>query len=174
MFEIRVICTDSDIPAVTEALSMVFTTGAVRQSKTFDGTKTRLYITAEHRPQAWPTPEAAYATAPSIISEIGWTAERAREALWPIGPQDVREFWLRKAAVLDRIALSEADGRGLNDPSDAAEVATEAARRLLDVDSGAGLASSGTGGPYTPDHPDSIRDPRGYVRQEYAIWQRNQ
>lgn len=42
-----------------------------------------------------------------------------------------REFWLRKAALLDRIALSdEADGI----TSDAADLATRAAQRLMDLD----------------------------------------
>ncbi|WP_037647246.1 hypothetical protein [Streptomyces flavidovirens] len=169
MFEIRVICTEPDIPAVTAALTNAFTTGAVRQSKTFDGSKTRLYVTAEHRPQPWPTSETAYAKARSIISEIGWTARAAADK--PFGEQIGREFWLRKAAVLDRIALQdEADGAH----GDAADVATEAARRLLDMDRAAGLGPGGySDGPYPPDHPDSVRNPRGYVRQEYAAWHRH-
>ncbi|MFI7352356.1 hypothetical protein ACIBTP_00230 [Streptomyces avidinii] len=96
-------------------------------------------------------PEAAYATAPSIISEIGWTVRGARNCLHGIR---VREFWLRKAALLDRIALTDDDPVS----GDAATCATEAARRLMEI-----------------DHAESPRttDPRGYVRQEYALWLRH-
>lgn len=73
--------------------------------------------------QDWPTPEQAYAEAPSTISEIGWTARTATERLF--GTASTREFWLRKAALLDRIALTEAA------TSDATELAVEAARRLF-------------------------------------------
>ncbi|MEU7725190.1 hypothetical protein AB0B78_08070 [Streptomyces sp. NPDC040724] len=93
-------------------------------------------------------PEAVYATAPSIISEIGWTFRGARDCLHGI---QVREFWLRKAALLDRIALTDDNPEG----GDAATLAVAAARRLMEI-----------------DHADDPRtaDPRGYVRQEYALW----
>ncbi|MFF8261166.1 hypothetical protein [Streptomyces virginiae] len=96
-------------------------------------------------------PEAAYATAPSVISEIGWTVRGARDCL---RGTNVREFWLRKAALLDRIALTDDDPVS----GDAATCATEAARRLIEI-----------------DHADGPRtaDPRGYVRQEYALWLRH-
>ncbi|MET8183364.1 hypothetical protein [Streptomyces sp. NPDC005336] len=65
-----------------------------------------------------------------------------------------REFWLRKAALLDRIALSdEADGI----TSDAADLATRAAQRLMDL-----------------DDTDATCDPRHYVRQQYAHWAKHQ
>ncbi|MER6615152.1 hypothetical protein [Streptomyces xantholiticus] len=93
----------------------------------------------------WPTPEEAYVLAPSIVSEIGWTANEAigRPTFGWLG----REFWLRKAAVLDRIALAD------DAPGDAGELAIEAARRVMDLD----------------DRAD-VSDPRGYVRQQYAHW----
>ncbi|MFD3324063.1 hypothetical protein [Streptomyces sp. NPDC058701] len=96
-------------------------------------------------------PEAFYATAPSVISEIGWTVRGARDCLHGV---HVREFWLRKAALLDRIALTDDDPVG----GDAATCAVEAARRLMEI-----------------DHADDPRtaDPRGYVRQEYALWIRH-
>lgn len=50
-----------------------------------------------------PTPEQTYADAPSILDEIGWTA-RTLAALECFTALD-REFYLRKAALLDRIAL---------------------------------------------------------------------
>ncbi|MFF3840779.1 hypothetical protein [Streptomyces sp. NPDC001930] len=97
--------------------------------------------------QDWPTAEQAYAQAPSVISEIGWTARTATER--PFGTETSREFWLRKAALLDRIAL---DGSAADSTHDATELAVEAARRLMDVDDAA-----------------VICDPRHYVRQQYAL-----
>ncbi|WP_330435505.1 hypothetical protein OIC43_30980 [Streptomyces sp. NBC_00825] len=99
----------------------------------------------------WPTPEVAYATAPSTIREIGWTANAA--ATRPIGTKIGREFWLRKAALLDRIALND---EATAQDSGAAELATEAARRLMQL-----------------DDASVICDPRYYVRQQYAHWATN-
>ncbi|MEV6679587.1 hypothetical protein AB0N09_22420 [Streptomyces erythrochromogenes] len=96
-------------------------------------------------------PEAFYATAPSVISEIGWTVRGSRDCLSGIR---VREYWLRKAALLDRIALTDDDPEG----GDAATCATEAARQLIEIDH--------ADGPHTAD-------PRAYVRQEYALWLRH-
>ncbi|MEV7144413.1 hypothetical protein [Streptomyces tauricus] len=154
MFEIRIICDLADSDRVSQALSEAFTIGPVRQHTTRDDKRTRLYVTADHRSNTgpWPTPEQAYTLAPSIISEIGWTARTAREV--SLGTRLPRDFWLRKAALLDRIALQGAsDGF----PSDAVDVATEAAERLVDL-----------------DDTDVICDPRAYVRQQYAHWAKNQ
>ncbi|MER6612693.1 hypothetical protein [Streptomyces xantholiticus] len=106
----------------------------------------------ESQPLTWPTPEEAYATAPCITSEIGWTAYHAVGR--PTGALLGREFWLRKAAVLDRIALGD-DVE--SEFGDACEAATDAARRLLDI-----------------DQAEDITDLRGYVRQQYAVWCTNQ
>ncbi|MCX4531918.1 hypothetical protein [Streptomyces sp. NBC_01669] len=114
----------------------------------------KLHPSTEHHPEPgnWPTPETAYALAPSIIREIGWTAQTAADK--PFGTALGREFWLRKAAVLDRIALAdEREGA----PGDASEVATEAARRLMDL-----------------DDTTVICDPRHYARQQYARWTHHQ
>ncbi|PAZ16929.1 hypothetical protein CLM62_05505 [Streptomyces sp. SA15] len=168
MFEIRVICDPADTGRVTSALSGMFATGAVRQYPTRDGERTRLYVTADHRPELgpWPTPEQAYALAPSMVSEIGWTAQTAADK--PFGEGLDREYWLRKAALLDRIALQgEADGFH----GDACEVATEAARRLIERDRDGEGDYHGT--PYWPEHPATVADPRAYVRQEYAHWAKN-
>ncbi|MFH9824008.1 hypothetical protein [Streptomyces bobili] len=108
----------------------------------------RLLIPA---PRTWPTPELAYADAPGINSEIGWTARFLADAkcFTELG----REFYLRKAALLDRIALlDEADA-----PGDATKTADAAAVRLLDIDGS-----------------DVICDPRHYVRQQYARWTTDQ
>ncbi|MFF0091377.1 hypothetical protein ACFYSF_15675 [Streptomyces canus] len=147
MFEIRAICDPDDTDRVTTALKTAFTTGEVRQYPTRDGKRTRLYLTADHRPapQDWPTPEQAYANAPGINSEIGWTARFLADSacFTELG----REFYLRKAALLDCIALlDEPDAFG-----DATEAADAAALYLLDL-----------------DQPGVICDPRAYVRQQYA------
>ncbi|WP_328553408.1 hypothetical protein [Streptomyces sp. NBC_00358] len=154
MFEIRIICDPADKDRVTATLAAAFTTGPARQHPTRDGQRTRLYLTADHRtaPEPWPAAEAAYALAPSIISEIGWTARTAADR--PFLDALNREFWLRKAALLDRIALSnEADSV----THDATDLATRAAQRLMELDDTA-VAS----------------DPRHYVRQQYAAWAKNQ
>ncbi|MGW2281986.1 hypothetical protein [Streptomyces sp. NPDC001770] len=101
-------------------------------------------------PPSWPNPQTAYALAPSIIREIGWIAETARSISSRAPGDDAREFWLRKAALLDRIALKD---ERVNATADASELATEAARRLVDI-----------------DRADLICDPRHYVRQQYALW----
>jgi hypothetical protein len=149
MFEIRIICDPADRDRVTAALADTFTLGAAREYPSRDG-RARLYITADHQAAAetWPTPEQAYAKAPSTISEIGWTARAATDRAF--GQPASREFWLRKAALLDRIALRDETA---GDVSDATEAAEQAAYRLIDTDGA------------TPTH-----NPRGYVRQEYARW----
>ncbi|WP_406273671.1 hypothetical protein OHT93_26050 [Streptomyces sp. NBC_00191] len=160
MFEIRIICDPADTDRITTALNGIFATGAVRRLPSRYTDMERLYVTADHRslpqaqtrPQTWPTPEEAYATAPCITSEIGWTAYHAVGR--PTGALLGREFWLRKAAVLDRIALGDA-AQDLF--SDACEAATDAARHLLDT-----------------DQAEGITDPRGYVRQEYAAWHKQE
>ncbi|MFC8271639.1 hypothetical protein ACFUJR_03665 [Streptomyces sp. NPDC057271] len=169
MFEIRIICDPTDTERVTAKLTETFTTGAVRKHPTRDGKRTRLYVTAEHQENAhgWPTPEQAYALAPSIVSEIGWTARAAAEK--PFGETLGREFWLRKAALLDRIALDDATASVY---TDAPELALNAARKLLNVDRDGDGNYGGT--PYWPDHPKAIANPRGYVRQEYALWTKHQ
>ena len=113
----------------------------------------------------WPDPETAYALAPNITSELGWTDYHSVGR--PTGSLLGRELWLRKAAVLDRVALAEDDDHS----GDAVELATEAARRLIEFDR-AGVEHY-AGVPYGPDHPDTKSNPRGYLRQEYAVWQRH-
>ncbi|WP_435218986.1 hypothetical protein, partial [Streptomyces sp. bgisy034] len=144
MFEIRIICNPADTDRITDALSQTFTVGPVRQRPTRDGERLRLYVTAEHHSNTgpWPTAEEAYALAPSLVSEIGWTADQAANK--PFGTRLPRDFWLRKAALLDRIALQDVG-------DDAAEVANAAAERLMSLDD-AGV----------------ICDPRHYVRQQYV------
>ncbi|MEV6167565.1 hypothetical protein AB0L99_04965 [Streptomyces sp. NPDC051954] len=155
MFEIRVICDPADTDRVTAALSGTFATGNVRTYPTRDGQRTRLYVTADHRPEPgpWPTPEEAYALAPSIISEIGWTARTL--ATTQCYTEMDRDYYLRKAALLDRIALLDEPDEPDGDTTATAEAA---ALHLLDMD-------------HAPTH--AANDPRGYVRQEYAHWVKN-
>ncbi|MFD7940748.1 hypothetical protein ACFV4T_40660 [Streptomyces sp. NPDC059755] len=105
-------------------------------------------------PEAWPTPEDAYALGPNILREIAWTARTARLVVdQPFDGDDAREYFLRKAALLDRIALqSEQDGIH----GDATELAEAAALYLIDTDHARSAVTEA--------------DPRGYVRREYAGW----
>ncbi|MEU6544080.1 hypothetical protein [Streptomyces sp. NPDC046859] len=169
MFEIHVICDPADADRVSRALAAAFDTSPARKYPTRDGNRDRLYVTADHRPEPgpWPTPEEAYALAPSMVREIGWTAQTAADK--PFGVDLNREYWLRKAALLDRIALRE-DEDGVT--GDAAEAAKEAARRLIEYDRDGEGDYHGV--PYWPEHPATAADPRGYVRQEYAHWAKHQ
>lgn len=157
MFEIRVICDDADTDRIHHTLTTAFkATEPGCRTRTRDGQKVRLYFDADHLPSPWPNPEDAYAHAPSTIREIGWTCERART--YAHRNEVDREFWLRKAALLDRIALAD-------EINDADDMAVEAARRLRAIDCNyEGLAGD-------PDR-ESAEDLRGYVRQEYAHWAR--
>ncbi|TJZ55869.1 hypothetical protein FCH28_11315 [Streptomyces piniterrae] len=170
MFEIRVICDSSEADRIATTLAAMFTTGMERRYPSRnDAGKVRLYVAADHQPlpEPCPTPDEAYATAPSIISEIGWTADQA--ATRPFGTTLGREFWLRKAALLDRIAVAD-ETEGWT--SDATKLATEGARRLLQFDrDGDGRYG---GAPHWPEHPQAEADPRAYVRQEYAHWAKHQ
>ncbi|MFE7927738.1 hypothetical protein ACFU6S_03220 [Streptomyces sp. NPDC057456] len=106
-------------------------------------------------PEAWPTPEDAYALAPNILREIGWTARTARLVVdQPFDGDDAREYFLRKASLLDRIAL-ESERNGIHH-GDATELAEAAALYLIDTDHARTAATEA--------------DPRGYVRREYARW----
>ncbi|MFI9269801.1 hypothetical protein ACIGXM_03645 [Kitasatospora sp. NPDC052896] len=121
----------------------------------------------------FPRPEAAYADAPSIPAEISWVADQA--ARRPFGQTLGREFLLRKAAVVDRIALKETAMYGLDDIEGTLQVASEAALQLIEYDEKHSTDRGHTG-------PGSIRfsDPiigsgyRAYVRQEYLAWRRTE
>ncbi|MFM9544980.1 hypothetical protein ACKI1I_45665 [Streptomyces turgidiscabies] len=168
MFEIRVICESADTDRVVAALDKTFTTGTVTVCPVNGGKGHRFYVRADHLtdPAPWPTPETAYAFAPNIAREIGWTVGTAVDRQH--GHHPSREYWLRKAALLDRIALGdERDGI----TGDATDAATEAARRLVDLDRD---TSGGHGEPCRAIQPRAAAEPRGYVRQEYAHWAQNQ
>ncbi|MGX9922004.1 hypothetical protein ACWIG4_19365 [Streptomyces sp. NPDC002248] len=146
MFEIRIICDPADSERVMRELGACFRTGPARQYPARDG-RTRLYVSAEHRPTGWPTPEEAYEGAPSILDAL--TAVTATAADAECFTALDRDYYLHKAAVLDRIAL----GPGAD--SHDAQAAEDAAGHLADM----GNAPPAAG-----------HDPRGYVRQQYAKW----
>jgi hypothetical protein len=110
-----------------------------------------------------PTPQTAYAHAPSIISELNWLAREMSAHL--TGEPMPREYWLRKAAVLDRIALDEADTYGPASAAEAALTATLAACQLADLDHRSGDGDTDS----TPDTGPGP-SPRRYVRQAYLTW----
>lgn len=49
-FDIRIICDPDDVDTVTATLAAAFRTGTPRTYPTRDGMRTRLYLTADHRP----------------------------------------------------------------------------------------------------------------------------
>ncbi|MGW1267145.1 hypothetical protein [Streptomyces sp. NPDC002491] len=143
MFEIRVICDPADSDRVTEALQTAFKTGRATVHPTRDGKRQRLYLTADHA-DVWPDPEQAYTDAPSIHSELDWIAHTLGTAACYTTLE--RGYYLRKAAVLDRIALT--DGADCRDD----DTAHTAAKFLVEL-----------------DDARADCDPRDYVRQQYAL-----
>ncbi|MGK5638022.1 hypothetical protein ACSNOK_06845 [Streptomyces sp. URMC 126] len=107
-----------------------------------------------------PDPATAYADAPSIITETGWVARQR-------GSQPDREFWLRKAAVFDRIALKEAASYAPEVAAPAIEAAADAALQLVRYDAThEGLSPRGFELVTADDH-------REYVRRAYLAWSRS-
>lgn len=111
-------------------------------------------------------PDVAYADAPSIVQEVCLIAEASDSR-----PSDVsknREFRLRKAALLDRIALQERARVGADAAADADEAATVAAEWLVEHDVAyRGLSRKGRDLVLAEDY-------RNYVRAEYAAWNLSQ
>ncbi|MEV0527083.1 hypothetical protein AB0I66_26985 [Streptomyces sp. NPDC050439] len=107
-------------------------------------------------------PEAAYADAPTIAQELCLIAEASDSH-----PTDVstdREFRLRKAALLDRLALQEQARNGRLAAADADEAANVAAEWLVEYDvANRSLSRKGMDLVLAEDYRD-------YVRAEYAAW----
>jgi hypothetical protein len=117
----------------------------------------------------FPAPELAYAGAPGVIPEIGWLAEQARSTA--IVREVGREYWLRKAALVDRIALARVVTHTQEEALETAEMASNAAVQLIE---------------YDEQHRDGAERPtagsirfseavvgagyRAYVRQQYLAW----
>ncbi|OIJ89765.1 hypothetical protein [Streptomyces colonosanans] len=108
----------------------------------------------------------AYATAPSIVQEICLIAEASGS-----GPSDVsgdREFRLRKAALLDCIAVQERARYGVAASADADDAAEVAAEWLVEYDvAHSGLSRKGRDLVLAEEYRD-------YVRAEYEAWSRSQ
>jgi hypothetical protein len=110
--------------------------------------------------------EDAYRFAPPLAEEVAWvTATAAYLSDMPGDEPITREYWIRKAAALDRIAL-QVPG------PDTEQAATEAADALNVHDA----IHDTTAGPIGPDMPiwksHAHGNPRGYTRQEYPLWRR--
>ncbi|WP_331745573.1 hypothetical protein [Streptomyces virginiae] len=100
--------------------------------------------------------DTAYINAPNVQEE---TEEILR--LRRAGRISDREWLLRHAALTDRqtAGASSADGK--------VQTALQAVvAKLVAYDA----ANGTTTGPLATDDPAWVADPRGYVRQEYAIW----
>ncbi|MEU7485042.1 hypothetical protein [Streptomyces sp. NPDC042319] len=119
-----------------------------------------------------PTPVDTYAEAPHLLAEMTWITDQV--ATHASGMRLSREFWLRKAALLDRLAMREAEEVGIPGATAEADIlAARAAHRLAQYDRERGGGPFATSnGPIPPDSP--LWDPsyRPYVRQEYAAWRR--
>ncbi|WP_329148415.1 hypothetical protein OIU91_20225 [Streptomyces sp. NBC_01456] len=113
-----------------------------------------------------PLPDDAYASAPTICQELCLIAEATDSR-----PSDVskdREFRLRKAALLDRVALRELAHGDARAAADADEAATVAAEWLIEYDiRHRGLSRKGQDLVLSEDY-------RNYVRTEYLAWIRSQ
>ncbi|WP_460067458.1 hypothetical protein [Streptomyces sp. YKOK-I1] len=151
MFEIRVICDPADTDTIVAGLDRTFTTGTVTVYPTRDRKRHRLYVRANHQAadtapsEDWPSASEAYADAPDAREEFDWLLSEAHAG------RRNREWWLRRAAVVDRrSAHLPPDGR-LRD-----EHAMELAHFLIELDGA-----------------DVTGDPRAYVRRQYVYWARN-
>ena len=125
---------------------------------------------ATNVPSVFPIPVDAYAGAPSVVREIGWVADQAaNRRVAEIG----REYWLRKAALVDRIALDQLEELGGEAAANAAEAADHAALRLIEFDED---PTRGGHGPGSLRFSDALvgAGRRTYVRQQYLTWHHTQ
>jgi hypothetical protein len=112
----------------------------------------------------------AYDDAPDVLSEMNAVLRLTERLRRPGGrtPEAVREQRLRKAALLDRIALYEVATYSPEVAASAVVAARDAAQAVAAYDRQHGTAAG-------PDGPDSriwAGSYRPYVRQEYAAWRR--
>ncbi|QKW07381.1 hypothetical protein HUT18_14285 [Streptomyces sp. NA04227] len=97
---------------------------------------------------------------------MGWVLDQARGR--QPGTEPNREFWLRKAALLDRVALEEEATYSAQVAAKAVAVAEEAARKFVEYDvAHFGLSRRG-------EELSTGADWREYVRQAYRAWRRAQ
>lgn len=126
------------------------------------------------RPEAHGRPYTsaeAYADAPRMLAEMNWVIEQT--VARPYGTDLGREFRLRKAALLDRIALQESEPCSAKVAAEADAVAEKAAHWFAEYDQERGLGpADGEGWRIPPDSSEWGRSRRPYVRQEYVLWRR--
>ncbi|GGR43118.1 hypothetical protein [Streptomyces netropsis] len=110
----------------------------------------------------------AYADAPKIVDEMADVFTLAMRLHKPGGhsPAADREYRLRKAVLLDRVALSKGKPWAPEAAADAEWAAEEAAVTFTSADRLDGTAA----GPMTPENARQQGAYRDYVRQEYARW----
>ncbi|MEU1307566.1 hypothetical protein ABZ419_01480 [Streptomyces cinnamoneus] len=165
MFEIRIICDPADADSIVKGLSGTFTTSPPLRKPTRSGKRLRLYITADHH-----TRDDAYLDAPPIVCELANLTNLIScytdAGLLP-PPVVEREFILRKAALLDRMAIEEA---AVSSPM-AVEMAVETAEAAALTLSLYDRVEKSWAGEHGPgDRLWARTSHRGYVRQEYAVW----
>jgi hypothetical protein len=117
-----------------------------------------------------PAPDAAYPGAPEIVREIS-NVLALTTRLHRADNRDTateREQRLRKAALLDRIALFEAAEYAPGVAAEAIAMAEAGARKLAAYDT----EHDTSAGPIGPGSPEWDPSHRPYVRQEYATWAR--
>ncbi|MFD3885045.1 hypothetical protein [Streptomyces microflavus] len=114
----------------------------------------------------FPDPAVAYANAPSIIQEIGWIT--ATVANRRNGGEIGREFWLRKAAVVDRIALQEVATYAPEVAITAVQTAEATVLKFIEYEvAHSGLSLKGA-------ELITAEDRFGYVREQYHVWSHTQ
>jgi hypothetical protein len=167
VFELRILCDPGDADRITAALATALTLGTVRRYPSRDGLRDRLYVTADlppttnsgagTGPQAgwdgvWPTFQAAYRHTPDVLDEMAWLTATDANPEAPTDPASTWNYWLRKAALFDRIARYSTDPRDTED-------AKAAATHLLN------LTPPPNGPHLNPAQRTAAEtDPLGYVR----------
>ncbi|MER7551994.1 hypothetical protein [Streptomyces anulatus] len=110
----------------------------------------------------FPDPAVAYADAPSIIQEVGWVTAAAANC--GDGGGIGREFWLRKAAVVDRIALHEVAVYAPEVAITAVQTAEATVLKFIEYEvAHSGLSLKGA-------ELITAEDRFGYVREQYHVW----
>ncbi|WP_058046272.1 hypothetical protein [Streptomyces roseifaciens] len=158
MFEMCAICDPDDAGRVQQSLTSAFATEAVRTAPARGGDRVRLNLTAAHRNDSHP----AYRDAPSLLREMFDVLEMGLEV--DPADEDVSEstwaYRVRRAALLDRIALQEAATCPPGIAAEAAETAEIAAWALAVL-----------GHMYGSGPDAGVREwPRDYVRHQYTVY----
>ena len=111
-------------------------------------------------------PDAAYASAPEIAAETGWIARHASTP--PTDARADREFRLREAAALDRLALQDEATRAPEVAAESIATAVQAAESLAAYDAKHGTLT------FRGAELAGADDFRAYVREEYRAWRHAQ